>query len=99
MKPELLFHDCQIANHGQRRIRLCTSTTQGLSIAGSGILVETHTELRRTLEHMKQLAERQPQQRDDDRGRVENGEEVVRTIAVRPCAESREDRTAALTLF
>ena len=48
-----------------------------LLAARAGVLVEAHAELRRPLEDMEQLSERQPQQREDHGDGVEDGEEVV----------------------
>ena len=54
-----------------RRMRLAAPQAHGLPPARAGILIEADAKLRGTLEHMKELAERQPDQR-----RVE--QEVIR---------------------
>ncbi len=63
-----------------------------LLAAGAGVLVEADAELRRPLEDVEQLAERQIQQREDDRHRVEDGEEVV-GVALHPGVAGREHQS------
>src|SRR4029450_4198112 len=65
LKSEFLLDHREIADHRCRRIRPAASTTQRLSIVRASILVEGNPELCRALEHVEQLAKRQPQQRDD----------------------------------
>src|SRR6187455_1067700 len=76
-KAELLFDDLEIANHQLRREGCGTAAARRLHAASAGILIEAHAKLSRPLEHMKQLAEGQPQQRDDHGGGMENRKEVV----------------------
>ena len=65
------------------RVGLVAAPAPRLLAARAGILVETDAELRRPLEHVEQLAERQPEQRDDHGDRMEDGEEVV-GVALHP---------------
>ena len=61
----------------------------GLFPAGAGLLVEAHAKLRRALENVEQLSERQIQQREDHGGRVENRQEIIR-VALHPRVAGRE---------
>ena len=61
----------------RRRERPVATAALRLLAAAAGVLVEADAELRRTLEDVEELAERQPQQREDHRDRVQDREEVV----------------------
>ena len=50
--------------------------------AGRDILVEFHPELRRSLEDMKELPEREPEQREDDGNGVKQRKELEREVAL-----------------
>ena len=58
-------------------------------VARADVLVEADAELRRPLEDVEELAERQPEQREDHRDRVQDREEVV-GVALHPGVAGRE---------
>src|SRR4051812_30577587 len=76
-KTQLLLDGREVAHHQLRRIRLPAAPARGLRRSSAGVLVEADAELRRSLEHVKELAERQPEQRDDHGGRMQDREELV----------------------
>src|SRR5687768_4689342 len=72
LKSELSLHHFQVPNHRQRRVRLRATPAERLFTPAAGVLVEPDAELRRTLKDVKQLAKRQPEQRHDDSGGVQD---------------------------
>src|SRR5262245_52210991 len=67
LESQFLLDDREIPNHRLRGEWLAAAAAGGLLRPDADIFVEPDPELSRTLEDMKELAERQPQQRDDDR--------------------------------
>ncbi len=65
----------------------------GLLVAAPRVLVEADAELRWTLEDVEQLAERQPQERDDDGSGVKDGEELV-AVAAHPGVAGGQHQSA-----
>ena len=88
-EAELALDGRQIAHHRRRGERLAAAAAARLLAARAGVLVEADAELRRPLEDVEQLAERQPQQRDDHGDRVEDREEVV-GVALHPRVARRQ---------
>src|SRR5690606_1437681 len=82
-KAELAFDRDEIANHLLRRERPVAALAPRLLAARALVLVEAHAELRRALEDVEELAERQPQKRHDHGDGVEDREEVER-VATQP---------------
>src|SRR6476659_892600 len=91
-KAEFLLDGAEVAHHQLRGIGLPAAPARRLVPARARVLVEADTELRRPLEHVEQLAERQPEQRDDHRRGMENREELV-GIAPHPRIADRPHQT------
>src|SRR6185436_4044260 len=89
---ELALDLDQIAHLQQRRELLIAAAAARHPFARRDVLVETDAELRRPLEDVKELAERQIEQREDDRDRVQQREKVV-TVALHPRVARGEEQS------
>src|SRR5215831_15134363 len=76
-EAEVVLDGDQISHHHRGRVRLAAAGARRRTRCRAGILVEADAELRRPLKDVEELAEWQPQQREDDGDRVEDGEERV----------------------
>ena len=74
-----------------RRERLAAAAACGLLALRADVPVELDAELGRPLEDVEELAERQPQQREDHRDRVQDGQELV-AVALHPGVADRQQQ-------
>src|SRR4051812_9976409 len=88
-EPEVALDRNQIAHHGQRGKG--GAATGALRLLGplAGVLVEADSELGGTLEDVEELPERKPEEGDDDRHGMEDGEERIR-VALHPRVAHRQ---------
>src|SRR5262249_43122891 len=84
----LLDHD-QIIDVDLRRERLLAAGAGRLLALLADVGVELDGKLGRPLEDVEELAERQPQQGEDDRNRVRDGQEIV-GVALQPGVADRQ---------
>src|SRR5262245_32381156 len=74
------------------RVRFPAANADRLLAFFSYILVELDRELSRALENMKELTERQPQEREDHRDRVRDGQELI-GVAFEPRIAHRQQES------
>ena len=67
----------QVVDVHARGEALAAARADGAASSVAGVLVQLHAELRRPLEDVEELAERQIEQRGDHRDRVQDGQEAV----------------------
>src|SRR6185312_2023638 len=90
-EAEVMLDGDEVADHRRGRVGGVAAGTARLLAARAGVLVEADAELRRTLEDVEELAERQPQEREDHRRGVQDGEERV-GVAAHPGVADREEQ-------
>jgi hypothetical protein len=90
-RGRIAFDRDEVPHHGRGRIRLTAAAAARLLASRACLLVEADAKLRRTLEDVEQLAERQIQQGEDHRHRVQDGQEVVR-IPLHPRVAGRQQQ-------
>src|SRR5262245_8135088 len=86
---ELPLDRDQVVDVNGRRVRLPAAGADRRPALGAGVAVELDGELGGALEDMEELPERQPQQREDDRDGVSDGEELI-GVALHPRVADRQ---------
>src|SRR5438132_6790767 len=74
---QLALYLNQVLHLKLRRKRLLTTHTEGLPSLLSDIPVELDAQLRRPLEDVKELAKRQPEQRENHRHGMRDGQKLI----------------------
>src|SRR5260221_2123811 len=75
--PEFALDRDQVLDLHPRRERLAAAPALCLLALAPDFLVERHTDLGRALEDVEELAERQPEESENHRDRVQDREKIV----------------------
>src|SRR5262249_13141854 len=93
IKTHLWENFLEIFHMHSRSVTLATTSADCAAVLGSRLLIELDTQLRRSLEDVKELAEGKIEQRSDHCNRVRDGNKVVKASS-QPFLGNRQGQTS-----